>query len=237
MSTCNFDSQAAVERLFDALSRGDRPAARAVAHDAAEDGLRPDEVLAELYWPTYELLEKLFRQDQLSNLSYRLATRLLRVLVDRTAAQLIRRPAMSRSVFAACGPTESDELAAQIATDLLESQGFDVVFAGGGVAVDEILGQVHENRPDVLLLFAAAPGDLPATRQTIDKLHEIGACPDMQIVVGGGVFNRADGLAEEIGADLWAIDPLELVEIMTLEPEQRSIPEQRTVGRKRRDAA
>ena len=32
----------------------------------------------------------------------------------------------------------------------------------------------------------------------------------MQIVVGGGIFNRAAGLAEEIGADLWATGPDDL---------------------------
>jgi len=233
----SFHAPSAIERLFEALINGDRPTGRALVHEFRDAGLDADRILSEVFWPTYEMVERLFRQDQLSNLSYRLATRLLRVLVDRTAAQLVRRPAMGRTVFAVCGPSEADELSAQIAVDLLEARGFDPVFAGGGVAADEILGQVHETRPDVLLIFAASPSDLPATRAVIDKLREINATPDTQIVVGGGVFNRADGLAEEIGADLWANDPLELVEVMTLEPDQRAIPEQQTVGRKRREAA
>lgn len=237
MTDVTFHQPTAIERLFEALINGDRPSARAIVQEARDAGWTPDRVITDLLWPSYELVERLHREDQLSNLSYRLATRLLRVMVDRTAAQLVRRPALGRSVFAICGPSEADELAAQIAVDLLESSGFDMVFAGGGVAVDEIMGQVHETRPDVLLLFAAAPSDLPATRQVIDKLHEIGACPNMQIVVGGGVFNRAEGLAEEIGVDMWASDPLELVDMMVHEPETRAIPEQQTVGRKRREAA
>ena len=56
----------------------------------------------------------------------------------------------------------------------------------------------------------------------------------MQIAVGGGVFNRADGLAEEIGADLWATTPLSLVEAMIAEPARRAVADQRTVGRKRK---
>ena len=57
------------------------------------------------------------------------------------------------------------------------------------------------------------------------------------IVVGGGVFNRAYGLAEEIGADLWAGDPLELVQVMNECPQRRMTGSQRTVGRKRRPAS
>ena len=110
----------------------------------------------------------------------------------------------------------------------------DLTFAGGGVPNDEILSQVHEYKPDVLLLFCSGPKDLPNIRGLIDTLHEISACPDLQIVVGGGVFNRAEGLAEEIGADLWASHPLELVEAMVDDPQQRAGEDQRTVGRRRR---
>ena len=83
-------------------------------------------------------------------------------------------------------------------------------------------------------MFASGASDLPQIRQLIDTLHEIGACPNLQIVVAAGVFNRADGLAEEIGADLWAKSPLELVEMLVEEPQRRAQAEQRTVGRKRK---
>ena len=89
-------------------------------------------------------------------------------------------------------------------------------------------------RPDVLLMFASAPGDAPNIRLLIDSIRGVGACPDMQIVVGGGVFNRAEGLAEEIGADLWARTPAELLERLATEPARRATEEQRTVGRNRR---
>lgn len=44
----------------------------------------------------------------------------------------------------------------------------------------------------------------------------------MQIVVGGGIFNRAPGLAEEIGADLWATSPRELLSVLESMQDVRS---------------
>ena len=82
-----------------------------------------------------------------------------------------------------------------------------------------------------LKLFAST---VPFTRVLIDRLHDIGVCPKLQIVAGGGVFNRADGLAEEIGADLWARTPQELVQTLAEQPERRMTADQRTVGRRRR---
>lgn len=223
-----------MERLFEALVEGDREAARGVVTAGLESGLTARELIGEVFWPTYELIERLHRADQMTRLAHQLATRLLRVLVDQVAARLEREAPVGRRVFAICGAAEEDELGAQMAVDLLEASGYEVTFAGGSVANDEILAWVQRSRPHVLLAFCSAANDLPEIRRLIDTLHEIGACPDLQVVVGGGVFNRAEGLAEEIGADLWAGTPMELVEAMAAQPERRAAPEQRTVGRKRR---
>jgi len=194
-------------------------------------------LVTDLFWPTYEMIEKLYRSDQLTKVAHHLSTRLLRVLVDQNALLLSKQASRNRTIFAMCGPRDSDELGAQMAVDLLEQAGFDVSFAGGNIPNDEVLAVIHENKPDVLLTFASGANDLPEIRGLIDTLHEIGACPDLQIVVGGGVFNRADGLAEEIGADLWAGTPLELVESMISQSMRRAEVEQRTVGRKRKAKA
>ena len=223
-------------RLFEALIDEDRILARSIVDSRFDAGETPESVLVDLFWPTYEMVERLFRSDQLSVLNHNMATRLLRTLADRVGSELIARadPPSQRSVLAMCGPSEESELGAQMATDLLEANGFRVSFAGGGVANDEIMGRIHETKPDVLLWFSSVPGDLPGIREMIDRLHEIGACPDIQIAVGGGVFARADGLAEEIGADLWADHPLELVDTLIYDGEHRAPESQRTVGRTKR---
>lgn len=222
-----------VERFFETLIAGDRPGSREIVREALK-GTTAGQVLTDLFWPTYESVEKLYRSDQLTKLNHHLATRLLRVLVDQNASLLKPKTSLGRSIFALCGPRDSDELGAQMAVDLLEEAGFDIRFAGGNIANDEIMSHVNNQPPDVLLMFASGANDLPNIRSLIDNLREIAACPNVQIAVGGGVFNRADGLAEEIGADLWANSPMAMVETLIADPARRAMQEQRTVGRKRR---
>ncbi len=229
--------QALVERFFETLINGDRPAARQVVEEAERKLGRPEALVTELFWPTYELIQKLFREDSIQVLNHNMATRLLRWLVDQNSGKLRQSPRVNRRIFCMCGPAEGEELGAQMAVDLLEGAGFNVWFAGGGVANDEVLSRVQEDKPDVLLMFSSAASDLPNIRQLIDVLNENGACPNLQIAVGGGVFNRAEGLAEEIGADLWAANPLEMVESLTEKPNQRAVSTQRTVGRAKRPKA
>ena len=94
--------------------------------------------------------------------------------------------------------------------------------AGGGVANDEILAEVGQSVPDVLLMFASSNRDAPNIRVLIDTIRDVAACPNMQIVVGGGIFNRAPGLAEEIGADMAASSPSDLLDKLISQKDVRS---------------
>lgn len=226
-----------IERFFETLINGDRPAARAVIQETIDARVPTDRVISQLFWPTHEMIEKLHRADQMTTMSYHLATRLFRSLVDQAFARLPLKPKNGKSIFAVCGPAEGEELGAQMTVDLLEANGYAVTFGGGGVPADEILAQVHEFKPNVLLMFCSAASDLPEVRRVIDTLREIGACPNTQIVVGGGVFNRAQGLAEEIGADLWVTDPMDLLNLLEEQPHARATMENVNLRKKRRAKA
>jgi dimethylamine corrinoid protein len=208
-----------VERLFEALVNGDRPAARRIVEESVDGGAGPARVLTNLFWPTHELIDRMHRADQLTRIGYHFSTRLLRVLIDQTAARLPRQAFNGKTVFACCGTAEGEELGAQIAVDMLEAAGFQVTFGGGGIPADEVLAHVQENQPSYLVMFCSAASDLPGVRSLVDQLKEINACQKTQIAVGGGVFNRAEGLADEIGARMHAGSPLELVSLL-INPEQ-----------------
>jgi 1,2-phenylacetyl-CoA epoxidase PaaB subunit len=56
----------------------------------------------------------------------------------------------------------------------------------------------------------------------------------MQILCCGGIYKRAEGLAEEIGADLYAPDAAAALVVATSNPTRRATVDQQTVGRTRR---
>jgi methanogenic corrinoid protein MtbC1 len=200
-----------VQQLFQHLVAGRRAAAAACVAEARAAGLAPETLANDVFWPLHEMILKLHKHGQLARLHYNYATRLLRQIAHTTATGYTRGETRAQRVLLCCGPTEGEELGAQLAVDLLESSGFEVFFGGAGVANDEILGELNEVRPHHLVLWASAASDAPAIRQLIDTIREIGGHPHMSIVCGGGVFNRAPGLAEEIGATATASTPSALV--------------------------
>jgi methanogenic corrinoid protein MtbC1 len=225
---------ALIERFFTAAISGDRAAARQIMDEVFTADVPAERVASHLLWPTLHQVQTARRSDQLTQLAYNFATRLLRSTADQLQMRYESHARRDQTVLVVSGAEESEELTGQLAADLLEADGYTVYYAGGGVANDEVVEQIAQLRVDKLVVFGSIPATVPETRLLIDRLHEIGACPTVQIIVGGGVFNRAEGLAEEIGADLWASDPIELVHTIAENTQRRMSPEQRTVGRKRR---
>jgi hypothetical protein len=58
----------------------------------------------------------------------------------------------------------------------------------------------------------------------IDTIRNVNAFPEMRIMLSGGVFSRAEGLWEEIGADLYAETATEAVMMAQLTPDKLPTP-------------
>ena len=225
---------ALTQSYLEPLLAGDRTIARLVIDRAMDRGFTAYSLLTNLVWPTMELLQDLYRDDKVSVSAMNLATRLNRSITDQLCSKLPRSEAKNKKVLIFCGNDEPEELGGQICAELFECDGYSVKFAGGGVPDDEVLKLIGEVRPDLLVMFATRPSGMPAVRQLIDYLREVNSCPEMQVMCCGGIYKRAEGLAEEIGADLYAPDAAEAVDVANAHPTRKATVDQQTVGRTRR---
>jgi len=215
------------------LLAGERDACRKFVQAALQRSSARD-LLTQLIWPAMEHVQGLYREDRISISSLNLATRLNRAIADQLCAALDRNADNGRKVLIFCGDDEPEELGGQICADLFEAEGYTVRFAGGGVPEDEVLKLIGEYRPDLLVMFGTLPSGVPAVRKLIDYLREVNSCPDMQVMCCGGIYKRAEGLAEEIGADLYAADAASAVQIAAEGRSRKATVDQQTVGRTRR---
>jgi methanogenic corrinoid protein MtbC1 len=230
----NAASNSLAKSYFEPLIAGDRNACRLVVDQALNVGITPYDLLTQLVWPTMELLQSLYRDDRITISQLNMATRLNRTLTDQICARLSRGEAKNKKVLIFCGDDEPEELGGQICADLFDADGWTVRFAGGGVPEDEVLNLIGEFRPDLVVMFGTLPSGVPAVRKLIDYLREVNSCPEMQVMCCGGIYKRAEGLSEEIGADLYAPDAGEAVKVADTHPARKATVDQQTVGRMRR---
>jgi len=201
------------------------------AHDR---GISASKLLRKVIWPAMEQVERLYRDNHISRVVEHIATRINRMLADQLQAFLARKPKNGRRMIVLCGDGETEELGAQITADLFEGAGWSIWFLGSGVPNDEVLQLVGRVTPDILCIYGTEPAGVPNVRRLIDLIREVGVCEEMQILVTGGVFNRAEGLADEIRADLFAPDVLQAMKVVEDHPVRIPKPDVPEPGRRRK---
>ncbi|HUT31168.1 MAG TPA: cobalamin-dependent protein [Sedimentisphaerales bacterium] len=221
-------------RYLDALLKGDRTLCRKVIEEALQSGIPANAVYADLIWPIMIEIEQLKRGDRITSVQEHLATRINRTIVDQLQNKLPRRPGKAKKIVVSCAQDELQELGAQMAADLFESDGWEVKFVGGGLTNDDILAFVNDYAPDILLVYGTAPKQAPDVRRLIDRVKAVNAWPNMRIMLSGGVFNRAEGLWEEIGADLFAETAVKALQAASANPTTESQPRQDNSSRRRK---
>lgn len=222
-----------LERYLDALLQGQRQVCRSVIEQALQKGTLASSVYLDIVWPVMAEIEKLARAERISPTQEHMATRINRTIIDQLQNKLPHKPNRNKKIVICCARDELQELGAQILADLFESDGWEVKFLGGGLSNDDILAFVNEHGPDILLIYGTAPKQAPQIRQLTDSIRDVDARPSMRIMVSGGLFNRAEGLWEEIGADLFAANALEALQQASSESAAEPSEERASRRRKR----
>ncbi|MCE5184614.1 MAG: cobalamin-dependent protein [Planctomycetaceae bacterium] len=216
--------EATLERYLKALLSGDRMMCRSVIEETLQSGVPAHQVYMNLIWPIMVQIDKLYRDDKIDSAQEAFASRINRTIVNQLQNKLPRRPSKKKSVAIVTAHSDQAELGGQMTNDLFESDGWETRFLGGTVNNDDILTFIHGYAPDVLVLYGFNGKEAPAVRELIDRIRSVNAYPNMRIMLSAGVFGRAEGLWEEIGADLYAETATEAVMVAQLPVEKLPTP-------------
>lgn len=221
---------------LEALLNGDRSQCRRYIEEALQSGVPANSVYMDVIWPVMVEIDNLYRKDIIDSAQEAFATRINRTIVDQLQNKLPQKPKVSKKVVICSESTEQGELGAQMMADLFESSGWDVRFLGGTVSDDDIMSFVHSFRPDALVLYGVNAKRAPHTRRLIDTIKGVNAFPEMRVLVSGGIFDRAEGLWEEIGADCYAATASEAVQVASSGKAELKKPE-RTINQRKKQTA
>ena len=214
-----------LEKYLDALLSGNRTNCRGIIEEVLHGGIPANRVYMDIIWPIMVEIDELYRQHRIDSAQEAFASRINRTIVNQLQNKLPRRAGRSKKVMVCTAANELAELGGQMMNDFFESDGWETRFVGGSVNNDDLLTFIHNWRPDILLLYGLDGKDAPASRQLIDSIRDVNAFPEMRIMLAGGVFGRAEGLWEEIGADIYAQNASEAVYLAAQNPDKLPIPE------------
>lgn len=206
-----FNTESLFLRYMQPLLAGRRAECFEMIQSALRAGADARRLITEVIWPAMTQVNRLYHADRISMAAENMAGRINRSIADQLQVHLPRCAPIGKRALVVCADDEREEAGAQATADLLQADGWEAYFVGPGVPRDEILELVGGLRPDILVIFGTAPQAVPGVRQMIDLIREVGVCSQMNIIASGGVFNRADGLWQEVGADLFAESAADLL--------------------------
>jgi diguanylate cyclase (GGDEF)-like protein len=180
-----------VLRFRDALRAGDATLAEGVAQEAVEAGLDTGIVLCRVVGPAMDWIGDQWECGAITVADEHLATAISHNVLASLFPRLLKAAPGSRErVMLAGAPGEQHVLGLKVVADILEGAGFDVLYLGADVPVDDLIDACRRHRPDVLGLSVTVTSNVPSLLTELVKISKLEHPP--LLLVGG------DGLPEVI---------------------------------------
>ena len=110
-------------------------------------------------------------------------------------------------------PNEHHEMGARMVSDLLECDGWDVRYLGANTPPEELVEILREAQPHLLCVSVAMPFNLTGAGEMIAAVRNAEGLDSIRIMVGGKTLNEVGSAVEMLGADGFARDASEAVEL------------------------
>lgn len=195
--------------LEQALRGASHEAAR-VALDLLDMGVPGGNVIGDLLAAAQQQVGDRWQTNELSVADEHLATGVAEVALHALAGT-VTAPATSGFVVVACAEGDWHGIAAHMFAEQLRSRGFAVAFLGASTPADHVATFVARHRPDAL----AVSCNLPLFYAGVSRLADAAHAHGVPVLAGGRSLSGGPERALRIGADAWAADLDESVQLLT----------------------
>ena len=140
----------------------------------------------------------------------------VKVVIDEVLDPAIRAAGEKKKTMGkiVIGTVESDvhSIGKDLVGSFLFSNGFEVFNLGVEVTADQFIAKAEEVGADVIALSSLITMSMDFQKQVIEELKKRGLRDKYKVIVGGSP--TSEDWAENIGADGWADDAIEAVELI-----------------------
>ena len=184
---------------LDALLGGDRESASRIVNDAIKAGVALPEVYEHVFRATQHEIGRMWQSNRVSVAIEHYATGATEaIMLKRSVGESSKTPGRRR-FLGGCVEGEQHDLAIRMVCDVLQSEGWEASFLGASTPESALFEAIGRLNPTVVGLSTSSFFHIDMTRKVIRSIHA--RYPDVKVVVGGGPFDRIEGLAEKLGAD------------------------------------
>jgi methanogenic corrinoid protein MtbC1 len=199
-------SHQAREDYLAALLEPDPARAREVVRAAVREGLPIDSAYADVLGPAMIEVGRRWEAGEIGVAHEHLAAEVTGSLVSELGERLRGEQATGRLAVVSCSPEERHCLGGQMLGGMLEAAGWEVLYLGASLPVEDLIGLAEDEAADVIALSTTMRENLPYVQEAIEAVQRL---EDPPLVLVGGQAYDGEETARQVGADAWAASAVE----------------------------
>jgi methanogenic corrinoid protein MtbC1 len=170
------------------LLSGKKAACMKVVSELLADEIDILELYVQLFQRAMYEVGELWESNRISVAVEHLATAITESLFALAYPTIFGAEHIGKTAVISCGVNEYHQIGGKMVADVFELYGWDGYFLGANTPVEDLLHFISERNPDVLGLSLSIDTNVPAMRETIERVR--GEYPRLDIIVGGQAFRR-----------------------------------------------
>lgn len=196
--------------LYEAIFKGNLPAARTSVQAALDAGQNPQEIIDGNMVPAMEAIGKEFAEGRVFVPNLLLSARAMKGALE-ILKPLMQAENTSILGTAVIGTVKGDlhDIGKNLVASMLEGRGFKVINLGADVSKEKFIEAAKENNADIICLSALLTTTMGYMKDVVDAVRESGL--KVKIMVGGAPLNAE--YAKSIGADGYSSNANEAVDL------------------------
>lgn len=148
----------------------------------------------------------LWESGEISVAQEHLATSLVSRIMASIYQRLVPPESTLGTAVVTAAPQEYHELGARMVADMLELDGWDVLFLGANTPVEDIIRTVVDRKAQLVALSASMFFNVTAVRELFTRLRTEAGVPGLRLMAGGQAFALLPDCSRAIGADACVLD-------------------------------
>ncbi len=196
------------------LLRGERQIASRLILDAVENkGINVKEIYLDVFQYAQYEIGRLWQMNKITVAQEHYCTAATQLIMSQLYKYIFATEKQGKTMVAACVGGDLHELGVRMVADFFEMDGWDTYYLGANTPAISIMQEIQSRKANLLAISVTMTFHLRAAESLIKAIRNNSNYDTVKIMVGGHPFNIEPSLWKQIGADGYARNAQEAIEI------------------------
>lgn len=182
-------------------------------HRLVDNGTEIKDIYKYIFQRSQYKIGRLWETNSITVAQEHFCTAATQMIMSQLYPHIFSSSKNGKKIIATCIGGELHEIGIRMIADIFEMSGWDSYFIGANTPADSIIETIKSTDADILAVSASMTFNIPAVEELVSRTKENIPSEKIKILVGGRPFNISTELWKKTGADGWAPDADEAVNV------------------------